>query len=182
MVDGLWGEHEWTLYPQPYRHEFPYLAWLRLPSQNDSNILTRPVHKNMWQAHPTKTNLHIVDPELFREFEEKLEKVKTAVMDPFHEIITNNRFVAVQHPFNAHARAFEALDRLEKEFGGWRDFVEVVRGLQRNLLELVAFADWWHDIQQGYDFRPVIRGPTRGAISMTRTYTLTMPTGLSLPI
>src|SRR6266849_7743818 len=69
MVDGLWGEHEWMLYPQPYRHEFPYLAWLRLPSQNDPNILTRPVHKNMWQAHPTKTNLHIVDPELFREFE-----------------------------------------------------------------------------------------------------------------
>src|SRR6266567_8582453 len=30
MVDGLWGEHEWTLYPQPYHHESPYLAWLRL--------------------------------------------------------------------------------------------------------------------------------------------------------
>jgi len=27
-VDGLWGEHKWTLYPQLYHPEFPYLAWL----------------------------------------------------------------------------------------------------------------------------------------------------------
>ena len=165
MVDGLWGEHEWTLYPQPYCHKFPYLAWLRLPSKNAvSDVLTTPVHKKMWQAHPSKTNVHLVDPRVFGELKNKLEEVKAAVSSPFRDFITNTRFPRVQHPKIAYSRAFEALDRLEREFGAWRDFVEVVRGLQRSLLELLAFADWWHDVQQGKDFRPPFRPPTRGAI------------------
>ena len=165
MVDGLWGEHEWTLYPQPYRHEFPYLAWLRLPSKNaTSDILTSPVHKRMWQAHPSKSNIHSVDPRVFTDFKDKLEDVKAAVLNPFHEIITNISFSHIRAPKTAYSRAFEALDRLEKEFEAWRDFVEVVRGLQRNLLELIAFADWYHDIQQGDNLQPPFRVPTRGAI------------------
>ena len=165
MVDGLWGEHEWTLYPQPYCHKFPYLPWLRLPSKNAaSDVLTLPVHKKMWQAHPNKSNIHLVDPSLFGEFKDKLEEVKAAVLNPFHDIITDTRFSHVQPPKMAYSRAFEALDRLESEFGAWRDFVEVVRGLQRSLLELLAFADWWHDTQQGEDFRPPFRVPTRGSL------------------
>jgi hypothetical protein len=165
MVDGLWGEHEWTLYPQLYRHEYPYLAWLRLPSKNAaSDILTTPVHKKMWQAHLNKSNIHFVAPRVFDEFREKLEEVKSAVSNPFHEIITDTRFSHIQHPKTAYSRAFEALDRLEREFGAWRDFVEVVRGLQRSLLELLAFVDWWRDIQQGEEFQPPFRAPTRGAI------------------
>jgi hypothetical protein len=164
MVDGLWGEHEWTLYPQPYRRDYPYLPWLQLSSKNTSNILNRTVDKKMWQAHANKSNVHVVDPEVFREFEGRLEAIKAAVLDPFHEITKCDRFDAVQRPDNARARAFEALDRLDKDFEGWRDFVEVVRSLQCNLLELQAFADWWSDIQQGDDSRPQFRGPTRGAI------------------
>ena len=163
MVDGWWGEHEWTLYPQPYRREFPYLAWLH-PSRSASNILTNPVHKRMWQVHPTKTNIHFVDPDVFREFKDKLEQVRAAVLDPLREIDNDTDFRHVRPPGSAYRQAFEALDRLEMEFGGWRDFVEVVRALQRNLLELLAFTDWWHDIQQGDAFRPPFRAPTRGAL------------------
>ena len=165
MVDGLWGEHEWMLYPQPYRSESPYLAWLRLPSKNAvSDTLTRPLHKGMWQAHPDKSNLHLVDPGVFSEFKDKVEEVKAAVMDPFHEILNDSRFHHVLPPKVAYGRSFVALDRLEMDFGAWRDFVEVVRGLQRNLLELMAFADWWCDVQQGYEFQPPFRAPTRGSI------------------
>jgi hypothetical protein len=165
MVDGLWGEHEWTLYPQPYRHEYPYLAWLRLPPMNAaSDTLTRPVHKKMWRAHPSKPNIHLVDPGVFSEFSDKLQEVKAAVMDPFRDIITDTRFSCIQRPQTAYNRAFEALDRLDRDFEAWRDFVEVVRCLQRNFLELLAFADWWHDIQQGEDFQPPFRAPTRGSI------------------
>src|SRR6267154_5179085 len=98
MVDGLWGEHEWTLYPQPYRHESPYLAWLRLPSKNAaSDTLTRPIHKSMWQVYSNKSNIHLVDPRVFGEFKAKLEKVKAAVMNLFHDIITDTRFSCIQH-------------------------------------------------------------------------------------
>jgi len=165
MVDGLWGEHEWTLYPQPYRHESPYLAWLRLPSKNaTSDILTSPVHKSMWQVHPSKSNIHSIDPRVLGEFKAKLEDVKGAVLNPFHEVINDTHFPYLQPPKNAYARAFEALDRLGNNFRPWRDFVEVVRGLQRNLLELLAFADWWHDVQQGDSSQPPFRASTRGAI------------------
>ena len=164
MVDGLWGEHEWTLYPQPYHRDFPYLAWLRLPSKNAPDILTSPVHKKMWQVHPNKTNIHLVNPRVLGEFKSKLDDVKAAVLDPFHEIVTDTRFEVVRPPDIAYRQSFEAVDRLEMEFGAWRDFVEVVRGLQRNLLELLAFADWWQDVQQGNQFQPPFRGPTRGAI------------------
>ena len=165
MVDGLWGEHEWTLYPQPHRYESPYLAWLRLPSKNaSSDIVTSPVHKRMWQAHSNMSNVHSVDPSVFGEFKEKLDDIKAAVMNPFHEVINTTCFSHIQPPKTAYARAFEALDRLGKEFGAWRDFVEVVRGLQRNLLELLAFVDWWHDVRQGDDFRPPFRALTRGSL------------------
>jgi hypothetical protein len=165
MVDGLWGEHEWTLYPQPYRHDSPYLAWLRLPSKNIApDILTSPVHKRMWQVHPNKPNIHFVDPAVFREFKNKLEEVKAAVQNPFHDVTVDTRFSHIISPKNAYARAFEALDRLEKEFGAWRDFVEVVRGFQRSLLELLAFAEWWHDVEQGEQFCSPFRAPTRGSI------------------
>ena len=49
------------------------------------------------------------------------------------------------------------------EFGAWCNFVEVVRGLQHNLLKLSAFADWWQDIQQGEEFQLPFRAPTCGA-------------------
>jgi hypothetical protein len=165
MVDGLWGEHEWTLYPQPYCNESSYLAWIRLPSKNrGSDILTSPVHKKMWQANPTKSNIHSVDPRVFSKFKDRLDGAKAAVLDPFHQIITDTCFSHIQPPKTAYSRAFEALDRLEKEFGAWCDFVQVARGLQRNLLKLFAFANWWHDIQQGDDFKPPFRAPTHGSI------------------
>jgi hypothetical protein len=64
----------------------------------------------------------------------------------------------------AYNQAFEALDRLDRDFEAWRDFVEVVRCLQHSFLKLLAFADWWHDIQQGEDFRPPFRAPMRRSI------------------
>jgi len=104
MVDGLWGEHEWRLYPQPY----------------------------------------------------------------CHDIIADTRFSCIHRPQTAHnrpGRAFEALDRLAKDFEAWHDFVEVGRCLQRNLLELLAFADRWHDLQQGEDFRPPFCAPPNALVN-----------------
>jgi hypothetical protein len=105
---------------------------------------------------------------VFSVFSDKLQEVKAAVMGPFHDIITDTRFSCIQRPQTAYSRAFKALDRLAKDFEAWRDFVEVARCLQRSFLELLAFADWWHDIQQGEDFRPPFRAPTRGLIYDTK--------------
>ena len=42
--------------------------------------------------------------------------------------------------------------------------VEVVRGFQHNLLKLLAFAEWWHNIEQGEQFCSLFRAPTRRSI------------------
>jgi hypothetical protein len=166
-VDGFWGAHEWTVYPQPYHPEFPYLAWIPLRQSNasvPSEVLTRPVDKSMWRAHPDNTNNRFIDPSLFDGLTREWMSIKAAVQVPFKTISSDLSFSSVRHPMEAYIRAVAALTRLEKDFGAWRDFVEVFRNLQRSLLELLAFLDWWKDIRAGDNSRSPIRGPTRGAI------------------
>ncbi|KAI9460483.1 hypothetical protein BJY52DRAFT_1261983 [Lactarius psammicola] len=165
-VDGLWGAHEWTVYPQPYCPEFPYLAWIPLRPSNSStpfDVLTCPVDKSMWQARPDISNIHVTNPDLLDKLTVKWKSLKAALQDPFKDV-SSHPGSSIQRPMKAYTRAFEALSRLEQDFGTWRDFVEVFRNLQRSLLELHAFLDWWKDIRAGDDFRPPIRAPTRGAI------------------
>jgi hypothetical protein len=73
-------------------------------------------------------------------------------------------FSHIISPKNAYAQAFEALDCLEKEFRAWHNFVKVVRGFQHNLLELLAFVEWWHNIEQGEQFCSPFCAPTHELI------------------
>ncbi|KAI9459700.1 hypothetical protein BJY52DRAFT_1186313 [Lactarius psammicola] len=151
-TDGLWGAHEWTIYPQPYRHEFPYLAWIPMPSPNPfipSDVLTRSVEKTMWQAHSHKPNTRVINPTL---------------LDPFTTISSDPSFSSVQHPTEASIRASAALSRLENDFWSLAGFVEVFRSLQRSLLELRAFLSWWKDARASDDSRSPVHVPTRGSI------------------
>jgi hypothetical protein len=165
--DGFWGPHEWTIYPQPYRPEFPYLAWIPLRTLNlsvPSDILTRPVEKTMWQPHSHKANAHVVTPVLLDELTTKWETIKASMQDLFQAVSSMPSFSSVRRPKEAHFRAVSALNRLGDEFKAWRDFVSVYRNLQRSLLELSAHLDWWKDVSTGSNFRPSVRLPTRGAI------------------
>jgi hypothetical protein len=165
-ADGLWGAHEWVVYPQPHHPEFPYLAWIPLPPSNTfipSNILTRSVDKSMWQAHPSNSSIHIIDSEVLEELTIKWKALKVAIQESFEELLSKPT-LSIQRPMKAYTRAFEALSRLERDFQAWRDFVEVFRNLQRSCLELHGFLDWWKDVRAGDDFRSPIRAPTRGAI------------------
>ena len=165
-VDGFWGAHEWTIYPQPYRLRFPYLSWIPLPQRSRSAlpVLTRSVEKTMWQPHSQKSDRHLINPDLFEELTIKWESIKTAFAHSLNGISSEAAFSSVERPMEAYNRAFEALSRLKKDFRAWRDFVEVFRNLQRSLLELSAFLDWWEDVRTGTSFQPPIRVPTRGAI------------------
>ncbi|KAH9009722.1 hypothetical protein EDB85DRAFT_2162357 [Lactarius pseudohatsudake] len=163
-TDGLWGAHEWTVYPQQYHSEFPYLAWIPLSSSTSatsSDILMRSVNKSMWQAHPNTPNTHVINPALLDELTARLETLKASLEDPLNN---SSSYSPVQYPKQAYARAQETLDRLKKNFEPWRDFVEVFRNLQRSLLELHAFLDWWADMKAGDNFKSSVHGPTRGVI------------------
>ena len=166
-IDGFWGAHEWTVYPQPYRRKFPYLSWIPLRPRSHSStpdILTLPVEKAMWRAHHRKSNCHVIEPELFKELSKKWMSIKAALEVSFSALSSHTLFSSIERPMKAYTRSFEALRRLEKDFGAWRDFVEVFRNLQRSLLELSAFIDWWEDVRAGDSFQTRIRVPTRGAI------------------
>jgi hypothetical protein len=162
-VDGLWGAHEWTVYPQPHHPQFPYLAWIPLHSSTatvPSIIITQSTDKSMWQAHPDHSNFHVIDPTLLDKLTHEWMSIKAVVQDPFHIISSDLSFSSVWCPTEAYNRVSAALTWLEKEFGAWQDFVEVFQNLQQSLLELQAFLDWWEDICAGDDFQPPIHAPT----------------------
>ncbi len=118
----------------------------------------------MWQAHPTKSDCHIIDLRLFEELTTKWKSIKVAVDGPFHAVRNQPSFSSIERLMKVYTRAFEALSRLGKDFRAWQDFVEVFRNLQQSLLELCAFLDWWKDISVGNSFQPPIHAPTCGAI------------------
>ncbi|KAH9170853.1 hypothetical protein EDB89DRAFT_2230399 [Lactarius sanguifluus] len=166
-ADGLWGVHEWTVYPQFHHPEFPYLAWIPLHSSNTSfpsDIITRSIDKSMWQAHLNKSNIHSIHRDVLDELMVKWKSTKAALEDPFSTISFD--LSSVWCPRQAYNRAFEALSRLANPegFEAWCDFVEVFHNLQQSLLELHAFLDWWEDNRTGNKFRSPIRAPTRGSI------------------
>jgi hypothetical protein len=166
-VDGLWGAHEWTVYPQPHHPRFPYLAWIPLRKSSTSvfsHVLHSAVDKTMWQTHSDNPNIRVIKPTLLDALKREWVSTKAALLDPFETVRSHPSFSSVQHPHEAYVRGFGALCRLEKDFEAWRDFVEVFRNLQRCLLELHAFLDWWRDIRAGDISRLSIRAPTRGAI------------------
>ena len=164
-TDGFWGAHKWTVYPQPYRREFPYLAWIPLRQHTSvpSSIHT-PVDKSMWRAHPDQPNVHVISPALLDRLTKEWGSVKVEMQDPRKALSSDPSFAVVQYPKEAYIRALAALIRLEKDFRAWRDFVEVFRNFQRSLLELLAFLDWWNDIRAGDKLQSCIRAPTRGAL------------------
>ncbi|KAH9028308.1 hypothetical protein EDB85DRAFT_1892600 [Lactarius pseudohatsudake] len=128
---------------------FPYLAWIPLHLSGPSvlsGVLTHSVDKSMWQVLPGNSNIHVINPDVLDKLTVEWTTLKAALQDPFSDM------------------GFEALSRLKQDFGAWRDFVEVFRNLQRSLLELHAFLDWWKDISTGDYFRSPVRAPTRGAI------------------
>jgi hypothetical protein len=116
-VDGLWGEHEWMLYLQPFHPDFPYLSWILLPPYNSSHdILHCTVDKKMWQPHASKTNTHLIQPEVLDKLRAMLGAAKAAIEVPFHKVITSFSFHYSQH---AYTWAFKAIDHLECEFDTW---------------------------------------------------------------
>ncbi|KAF8260864.1 hypothetical protein EI94DRAFT_1705979 [Lactarius quietus] len=170
-IDGFWGLHEWTVYPQPYHHhKFPFLSWIPLHQRSHSitlDILTLPIEKTMWRAHPLKSNCH---------------SVKAALEEPFSAITSQTLFSSIERLMKAYTRSFEALCRLEKEFGAWQDFVEVFRNLQRSLLELSTFLDWWKPFVLAIPFNPLFVRPLAVPYLEMSSCTPIIRAGLWLPI
>lgn len=94
----------------------------------------------MWQAHPSPSELRVIDPDLSDELTVKWKSLKDDVQDSFNNI-SSHFGSSIQRPMQAYTRAIEALSQIEQDFRSWRDFVEVFRNLQRSLLELQAFLD-----------------------------------------
>jgi hypothetical protein len=165
-VDGSWGAHKWTVYPQLHHHEFPYLTWIPLRQSNTSvsSSIHTSVDKSMWQAHPNQPNIHVINPTLLDRLTKEWESVKAVLQGPSKTFSSDPSFSSVWYLKEVYARALAALNRLEKDFRAWRDVVKVFRNFQQLLLEILAFLDWWRDIRTDNRSQSPICAPTRGAI------------------
>ena len=128
-----------------------------------------PVNKSMWQAHPDQPNIHVICPTIcptkLDGLTKEWELVKARIQDLCKSLSSNPSFSSIQYLKEAYIRALVVLIWLEKDFGAWRDFIEVSRNFQQSLLELLAFLDWWEDICAGDEFWSLFcHVPTQGAI------------------
>ena len=124
-IDGLWGSHEWIVYPQPYSPEFPYLAWIPLCSSNSaipSNILTQSVHKSMWRAHPDHSNFHVINTTLLKKLTHKWTSIKAAIQIHFKQFLPN-------HPFLLFAVQLKHISGCLTLSAGWRRSLELGKTL-----------------------------------------------------
>ena len=79
----------------------------------------------MWRAHPDQPNVHVISPALLDRLTKEWGSVKVEMQDLRKALSSDPSFAVVQYPKEAYIRALAALIRLEKDFGAWRDFVEV---------------------------------------------------------
>ncbi|KAH9007299.1 hypothetical protein EDB86DRAFT_2824350 [Lactarius hatsudake] len=118
-VDGLWGAHKWTIYPQPHRPKFPYLAWIPLHLSGPSilsRVLNHSVDKSMWRVHPGNSNIHVINPDVKDKLTVEWTTLKAALQDPFSDMSSHPR-LPIQCPMKAYTRGFEALSRQKQDFG-----------------------------------------------------------------
>src|SRR6266702_1252211 len=123
-IDGFLGAHAWMVYSQLFHHEFPYLAWIPLRRRSlsrsvPSDVLTHPVEKMMWRAHPLRSDCHLVNPELFEEPTIKWQSIKEALKHPFDLVSSQPSFSSIMQPMKVYTRAFKALNKLKKDFRAW---------------------------------------------------------------
>jgi hypothetical protein len=77
------------------------------------------------RAHPNQPNIHVINPTLLDRLTKEWESVKAVLQGPSKTFSSDPSFSSVWYPKEAYARALAALNRLEKDFGAWRDFVKV---------------------------------------------------------
>ncbi|KAI0054385.1 hypothetical protein BV25DRAFT_1922730, partial [Artomyces pyxidatus] len=174
-IDGLWGPHEWTRFAQPYDARSPFLAFIPLPplkpklatSDTEASIavMTQPVSKEMWTSDSTSPGLHVPQVAILSSLRHRLNWAITMTEDIFPQVSILAPYERVIVPRIALQRARSSFSALDAGVTSWLDFVERFRALQRSLLELTGFAEWWADetgrTQPGY--MPPERGLTRGA-------------------
>ena len=109
-TDSFWGAHEWTVYLQLYRREFPYFAWIPLRQHTSvpSSIHT-PIDKSMWRAHPDQPNIHVISPALLDCLTKEWGSVKVEMQDPCKALSSDPSFAAIQYLKEAYIRALAAL-------------------------------------------------------------------------
>ncbi|KAI0061450.1 hypothetical protein BV25DRAFT_1838950 [Artomyces pyxidatus] len=176
FIDGLWGQHEWTRFPQTYDSRFPYLAYIPIPPQRrmaalstitamSYTIMYAPVAKDMWTMLGAPPGRHVPDVGILSSLQRRLDVAVAVGRDLFPKVSSSPAFAHVVVPTVALNRARAAFITLESGLASWKDFVERFRALQRALLELTAFSDWWTDAEGATSqpaYVPPIRGPARG--------------------
>ncbi|KAI0069215.1 hypothetical protein BV25DRAFT_1910910 [Artomyces pyxidatus] len=181
FIDGLWGQHEWTRFPQAYDSRFPYLAYIPIPPQHrptslstiaamSFTILHANVSKEMWTTLGAPPGRHVPDVGVLSSLQRRLDYAVTVSRNLFPQLSATPAFAHVVVPTIALDRARAAFITLETGVASWKDFVERFRALQRALLEMTAFADWWTDAEGttiNPEYVPPIRGPTRGVYVQT---------------
>lgn len=144
-TDGTWGPHDYTLIPQPYDPQAPYLAWSPRrthPAQSvrSQHIMDYQLTRQDYRPHPHSYVLGGLKKDIHAAFVREVCNLEQTFDESVRAAHRLNPLV--QAPDNALERMRAALSHLNLSDIYYRDCMEGVETLRRNTREVLAFLLW----------------------------------------
>ncbi|KAJ7471246.1 hypothetical protein B0H11DRAFT_1919807 [Mycena galericulata] len=172
--DGSWGPHEYTILPQLFCADSPYMAWI--PASREGSAVTddlsssvcnfqmSTVHFRPDRAWPSRGTM---EPTVLEAFQEEVNSVYCGVTKAMEFIKSNDVSPEIRLPLCAVERAYASILALRVNFLTRRDLLEYVACLKRSVAELRGFISWVHDLDYwlGNSVTPIkVTREVRGAV------------------
>ncbi|KAI0310252.1 hypothetical protein OF83DRAFT_1178761, partial [Amylostereum chailletii] len=116
---------------------------MRVPHPKDDDLLLGSVDRSMWELRPDSGDERVLKPGLRLAFRTAIDQAKARAAVLFPQVRQDPASVKVLLPHLSLERATDAYGKLITGVDCWADFVLAMRGLQRSLLEVSAFFEWW---------------------------------------
>ncbi|KAJ7474231.1 hypothetical protein FB451DRAFT_1398220 [Mycena latifolia] len=153
--DGSWGPHEYTVLPQLFSADSPYMAWI--PVKYDSLDIPHRISTFVAKLDPSASQFRpnaawpsrgSIDPELLTGFQDDVNTIYTSVTAAFKRVGSHTALDGIRLPLRAVERSYASLLALRVNFLTRRDVLEYVACLKRSIAELQGFLLWSADLEQ----------------------------------
>lgn len=168
-IDGTWGPHDYTIMPQRYDPEAPYLAWCPLrpdPAQPflDNPIMAFRFARNDYVQHPRQPRLGGLQKSILATFHQEVSRLADMYLQATQ--VAAIHWPSVKPPTLALARMRETLVYLNLPDIYFRDCQEAIETLRRNTREVQAFILWARTPPARPYF--VVPFPVRGSVAIDK--------------
>ncbi|KAJ7682424.1 hypothetical protein DFH06DRAFT_293927 [Mycena polygramma] len=156
--DGFWGPHEYSLLPQLFCVDSPYMAWI--PLEYDGLDVLRFLSQFQFALGPASTHFKpnlawrrrgTVDPAVLAMFQADVNVVYTEVLTGIDVVKSRPDLSHIRLPLGAVERTYASLLALRVNFLTRQDVLEYAACLKRSMAELQGFILWSRELDVWMD-------------------------------